>query len=684
MRSWTTGRLTRGLRRLRLLPQRGRPRREHSEPPVVRSRRGPRIAVVGTDPYLPYLLRIRYPDAEISEHPDLDSLEHHSTPPDAVVAEVGGSPPQDLEGLTGSAPMIAIARSGSVDPAQLEGSVEEVLLRPFAAHELHAAVERVLGIPAGPAAPSQRPSRIPGLLTSSLGPLRLAAVGVSGVVLLVDPAAGARQAAVFGGLFAYLLLRFLLRRETSRWALADTAVVAAALAVDGGLDSPHPVLALVVALEAGLLLNVPRGLTAALVLALAGAAGVLVQGDSLAVTSQQFLSASALPLLLAVIGGMTGRIWGAQGSRDLEMLRETNRILSTLYRITRTIPGGLETGNVVAAALEEMRLSLDVAAGAVFLEEAGLLSCMGAFGAEGLDGLVLGTEDPRVRSLLDAEARELSGEQVPDPLAPALDAARRWWVLPLVNDGVSLGLLLASPGSGAEQREQRLYLEELAAEVSVALSNARLFTRVGEFSADQERQRLAREIHDGVGQSLTHLRREVEYLHRHGQAADLAAEADRLLRVIDRAGADVRRTIEGLRSVAAAGGLAAALRDYVRDLRALRGPEVVLDIRGTARFDPEVESEVFRIAQEATANAFRHARADRLEVTLVIGDGGLVLTVTDDGVGLTAGQEGEPDHLGLRAMRERADLIGATLTLTAPPEGGTRVRLEYRGTEPHR
>lgn len=681
MRSRTAGRLTRGLRRLgRAVPTSNRQRPDgRRRPRATGERPAPRIAVVGTDPYVPYLVRIRYPNAEISEHGDLDQLEALlASPPDAVVVEVDDTSGERLWPLASRAPVVAIARGDQAEPAVGKDAAQEVLLRPFAAHELHAALDRALGIPPPPTTVADGAPRVAGRLRISLGPLRLAAVGLTGVVLLVGGPVGALDAAVWGVLFAYLLGRFLIRREGPGWVVADTVVTAAALGLDGGLSSPHLLLVLVVAAEAGLLLNVKRGILAALVLAVVGGVTVLLQEGAMAFTLQQFLSAFSLPLLLAVIGGTTGRIWGGEGSRDLAMLRETNRILSTLYRITRTIPGGLETGNVVAAALAEMRASLDLAAGAVFLEEAGLLSCVGAFGVDGVEGLALDTGAPEVHSLLRGQAREISEGELPGALAQVLDLEARWWVVPLVNEGVDLGVLLASPRRGAEHREQRLYLEELAAEASVALANARLFTRVGEFSADQERRRLARELHDGVSQSLTHLRREVEYLKRHGGAGtDLPLEADRLLRVIDRAGQDVRRTIEGLRSVAAAGGLAAALREYVRDLRALQGPEVTLEIQGTARFDPEVESEVFRIAQEAAANAFRHAEADQVRIALRAEGSGLALTVADDGIGLKSDRTPDGQRMGLRAMRERAEIIGADLTITAPPEGGTLVRMEY-------
>jgi signal transduction histidine kinase len=249
-----------------------------------------------------------------------------------------------------------------------------------------------------------------------------------------------------------------------------------------------------------------------------------------------------------------------------------------------------------------------------------------------------------------------------------------WLLAPLRRDGVTFGFLAAACSDHSRHEERRLILRQLAEETAMAVENARLFSQVRELSADEERRRLARELHDGVAQALTHVRLELEFLARHATASDVRGDAARLARVVDRALGDVRSTIHGLRAAAPGEGLAAALRAYLRDLQRLGGPEILFNAGVVSGYPPEVEAEVFRIAQEAVSNALRHARASRIAVSLGIAPEGLRLSVEDDGVGL------RPDAtsgsgLGLRAMRERAQRLGARLTLVRGPSGGTRVDL---------
>src|SRR5262249_31442506 len=120
------------------------------------------------------------------------------------------------------------------------------------------------------------------------------------------------------------------------------------------------------------------------------------------------------------------------------------------------------------------------------------------------------------------------------------------------------------------------------------------------------------------------------------------------------------------------------------DLRGLGGPDIVFEARGEPRVGPDIESEFFRIAQEAVSNALRHAEASEVRVSVVAAGGKVTLAVDDDGTGLPKRRVRRGvGGVGLDAMRERAELIGATLDVRDRPTGGTQVRLEYivEGTE---
>src|SRR5439155_4485188 len=138
---------------------------------------------------------------------------------------------------------------------------------------------------------------------------------------------------------------------------------------------------------------------------------------------------------------------------------------------------------------------------------------------------------------------------------------------PMKRDGIRQGCLIAACPDEKRHDGNLLMLQRLADEASVAVENARLFSRVREISIDEERRRLARELHDGVAQALTHLRFELEFMARHGTHTPEAVkrEIERLSRVVTRASGDVRSMIFGLRSSVSAEGIVGSLRGYLSD-----------------------------------------------------------------------------------------------------------------------
>ena len=188
-----------------------------------------------------------------------------------------------------------------------------------------------------------------------------------------------------------------------------------------------------------------------------------------------------------------------------------------------------------------------------------------------------------------------------------------------------------------------------------------------------ERQRIARELHDEVGQTLTGVMLQVEGLA--GVIPDeLQVQLDELRETARHGTEEVRRIARRLRPEAleelglqsALAALAAAFGEQAQ-LRVERRLEPGLPL------SEEQELVVYRIAQEALTNAARHAGATEVRLHLERADEGVILTVRDDGVGLPPGAF-RSSH-GIRGMRERAMLIGAQLTITAVPVGGTEVKL---------
>jgi two-component system sensor histidine kinase UhpB len=188
-----------------------------------------------------------------------------------------------------------------------------------------------------------------------------------------------------------------------------------------------------------------------------------------------------------------------------------------------------------------------------------------------------------------------------------------------------------------------------------------------------ERQRVARELHDEVGQTLTGVMLQVEGLA--GKIPEERREELDELRETARSGAeDVRRIVRRLRPEALEDlGLSSALAALATAFHEQTGVRVDRRLVTPLPLSEEQELVFYRVAQEAFTNIARHAAASRVEIHLMRAETDVVLRVRDDGSGLTPEANGS-SH-GIRGMRERAMLIGARLTIDRPPTGGTEVRL---------
>ena len=190
---------------------------------------------------------------------------------------------------------------------------------------------------------------------------------------------------------------------------------------------------------------------------------------------------------------------------------------------------------------------------------------------------------------------------------------------------------------------------------------------------EEERRRLRRDLHDGLGPCLTGiglgLRTVVGRLRRDAVDPATIELLDRLTLELDTASSEVKRIVRDLRPTALDDhGLMGALREF-----ALRLDDVVrveLDLPQSDSILPAaVEIATYRITTEALTNVVRHAGASRCHVRLVI-DEHVDIDITDDGIGLP---DGRRSGIGLQAMRERAAALGGTLAVTDVPPHGTRV-----------
>lgn len=204
---------------------------------------------------------------------------------------------------------------------------------------------------------------------------------------------------------------------------------------------------------------------------------------------------------------------------------------------------------------------------------------------------------------------------------------------------------------------------------------------------EQERQRIARDIHDGINQLLIAAMLELTSGQRRlelGAYADAGEALEAAHAILRRVEAEIRRVVHDLHPPILEGlGLAAAVRRLVDEFAALSGIDCRHDIAPEVdRLPRDVEVGAYRILQESLHNVASHARATRLRVGLECRDRYLELTVVDDGVGFepAAVLSGLNGHLGMRSMRHRAESLDGTLEIDSAPGIGTtiRARLPWR------
>ena len=228
----------------------------------------------------------------------------------------------------------------------------------------------------------------------------------------------------------------------------------------------------------------------------------------------------------------------------------------------------------------------------------------------------------------------------------------------------------------AEVGDRLLAFAELAA---IAIENARLFEQTKEFATLQERQRLARDLHDSVSQTLFTCRTMTEAALRRldrdpEQAREFLQEAHELTIT---ALSEMRVLLLELRpSTLTQVTLTQLFEQYLQPLQNRRDFELVWNLDNVPAVSPHVKIAMYRIVQEALNNIDKHARATLVEIHLHQNHGFLEITVKDNGIGFDI-QTVDATSLGLNIMRERADEIGAELTIESQPNGGTLVRIKW-------
>jgi nitrate/nitrite-specific signal transduction histidine kinase len=363
------------------------------------------------------------------------------------------------------------------------------------------------------------------------------------------------------------------------------------------------------------------------------------------------------------------------GERNAE-LESRNAALRAVYDVSLAVSGQADPQQTIATILDRARELLHTDAALLAVE--GTAGELRLVASSAVPGTLLGDE-PGAPSPERAESSDLDS---------FLRPGRRIRVsAPVVLGDKRVGTLaLASRDTRRFSPTQVETLSALATQVGLALEAARLQDELQALAVQGERERIAREMHDGLAQVLGYVNTKsqaIDELLADGRVADARAQLGQLTAAARSLYVDVREAILTLSSpVPPDRGVAAALEEYAAlyaessklAVRYVASPEAA-----RAPMSAAVQAEVFRIAREALTNVRKHARAGRVGISLERRDREVVLRIEDDGVGfeaalLTRGPEKWP-HFGLAGMRERAESVGGHISWTSKPGAGAVVEL---------
>ena len=390
------------------------------------------------------------------------------------------------------------------------------------------------------------------------------------------------------------------------------------------------------------------------------------------------------------------RLRDARSRRD--ELERTLAAMRATVEISRALAGETDLGVVLELIAKRGRALVEARALVIELVVGDRLRIVAVAGDA--DRELLGEEVPIAGSASEHALRAGRPRRLADaPVRAAFErvglgrlgvSAGDGLFVPLTFRNETPGVLVALDPAhgGAFTADDERLLSAFAVSAASAVATARSVTseqlRARERAAEEERRRLARELHDETLQGLGALRLALGAARRAEDPARWRAALDDAVVELDTEIASVRGIISDVRpAVLDALGAEAAL-DSLADRMRRRGidVDVAIDLPGEPRYDEETETAIYRIVQEGLTNAIKHAEARSAEVSVAEADGFVVVRVGDGGRGFDPAAEGT--GFGLTGMRERVESLAGTLVVDAAPGAGTTVtaRLPARRRAP--
>jgi signal transduction histidine kinase len=469
--------------------------------------------------------------------------------------------------------------------------------------------------------------------------------------------------------------------------LFEVALTVAATMSTGGLASPYVLTPVTGLLLAGYVWGRRATIGTLISGSLAAASTILMQ--AMGATNRASAGQIAVVYLLCgALGAFTRNLIAEIESHRAAAIDQAaemataNELLVSLHGLAQTLPGSFDLPEVVDSMRHRLRSMLRFSTLVVLVRD----DAESVWTVELAEGVRLGARlvdrdlpQPLQRALTNMHP-VLVSDRVADADEDGFAAlGRSGMYMALRARGALVGLIaLEDVPPNAYGPEQRDLLESLSSLLSLSIDNARWFARLRTLGAEAERARIARELHDRVAQSLAYVAFELERMH--SLPGDKDAEISELRVVVRDIVRELRQTIYQLRAnVSEVADIVEVATGYLEKFADRTGIETHWLPSATVALPYRIEQEVWRIGQEALVNVERHSGATEVTVCWDVRDGIARLEITDDGVGFEpADVHGE--HYGLVGMRERADAIGARITIERAPVRGTRVAVEVTVT----
>jgi signal transduction histidine kinase len=373
-----------------------------------------------------------------------------------------------------------------------------------------------------------------------------------------------------------------------------------------------------------------------------------------------------------------------ENARLYESATRWSAQLESLNEVAAALVSELELGPLLQIVATRLRALIAADSVHIALPHAGVLRIEAAAGpgVENAVGISIPARSKTMR-VLERKRSERVDSVIDDPEIDQ-ETARRLHMrtalyVPLLLRGEAIGVITAQDKQGADRRfaDEDVRLAEVFAQratVAVDLSRrvARDALRRVVSAQEQERRRLARELHDETGQALTSILLGLRTVEEAGGEQEVRAAVAEVRELVRSTLQDVRRLAVELRPTALDDfGLVAALERLTESFTEQTGIAVGFEsLLPAARLTPEIETALYRIVQESLTNIVKHAQAHNVSIVLGRKSDAVSVIVEDDGVGFDPDRPRE-GGLGLIGMRERVSLIGGRLTIESRPGAGT-------------